>query len=379
MTYEKTNWKNDTEPFLEAENLNNIEEGIFQAHQMIANYTVDWFSINNKPTQYPPSFHGHAWSDISGKPTTFDPVIGDTATSAKAGDWLPTWGDVQSKPISFSPSAHTHDWVDIYNIPFDYTIFATKSELNQKASTAQVEDMINNIQPVDLSTYATKSYVTNAINEAVLAGGDVEIDLTSYALKTDVDNKVDKINGKGLSTNDFTNVEKQKLEYLENFDPTPLQASINNKVEKITGKGLSESDYTTTEKSKLAGIEVGAQKNPDMSIYALKTDLKSATQMEFNGEALEGLRRYVYDTTASDGSWEIDYADKGFTKFVNVYFYSIAKGTALADRTIPTLKQGQPTLTRCEGYLMSASSAGLLAAMTLVNGSGPVRIIVEGV
>ena len=83
----------------------------------------------------------------------------------------------------------------------------------------------------------------------------------------------------------------------------------------------------------------------DLSLYALKTDLKDATQMEFNGEPLEGLRRYVYDVNASDGSWSVDYADKNFTKFVNVYFYSIANGTGNSDRTIPTLKQGQPTLT----------------------------------
>ena len=36
------------------------------------------------------------------------------------------------------------------------------------------------------------------------------------------------------------------------------------------------------------------------------------------------------------------------------------------------------TLTRCEGHLMSASSVGLLAAMTLVNGSGKVHVTVYG-
>ncbi len=37
-----------------------------------------------------------------------------------------------------------------------------------------------------------------------------------------------------------------------------LLARLNNKVDKVTGKGLSTNDYTTTEKNKLAGIASGA-------------------------------------------------------------------------------------------------------------------------
>ena len=36
---------------------------------------------------------------------------------------------------------------------------------------------------------------------------------------------------------------------------------LNNKVDKVSGKGLSTNDYTTPEKTKLAGIEAGAQAN----------------------------------------------------------------------------------------------------------------------
>lgn len=46
------------------------------------------------------------------------------------------------------------------------------------------------------------------------------------------------------------------------------------KVDKVPGKSLSTKDYTGTEKDKLAGIEPGAQKNPDLSGYAQKTDLE---------------------------------------------------------------------------------------------------------
>ena len=39
-----------------------------------------------------------------------------------------------------------------------------------------------------------------------------------------------------------------------------LQATLNNKVDKVDGKGLSANDYTTAEKDKLASIENGANK-----------------------------------------------------------------------------------------------------------------------
>lgn len=39
-----------------------------------------------------------------------------------------------------------------------------------------------------------------------------------------------------------------------------LDSNLNYKVDKVTGKGLSTNDYTTAEKTKLAGIETGANK-----------------------------------------------------------------------------------------------------------------------
>lgn len=42
--------------------------------------------------------------------------------------------------------------------------------------------------------------------------------------------------------------------------------ALDNKVDKVSGKGLSTNDYTTTEKNKLAGIETGAQVNDVTSV-----------------------------------------------------------------------------------------------------------------
>ena len=88
------------------------------------------------------------------------------------------------------------------------------------------------------------------------------------ALDSAVAGKVDKVAGKGLSTNDYTTAEKAKLAGLSNYDDTSVKASITaietknaaqdtaiaGKVDKVTGKGLSTNDYTTAEKQKLAGL-----------------------------------------------------------------------------------------------------------------------------
>lgn len=55
-------------------------------------------------------------------------------------------------------------------------------------------------------------------------------------------------------------------------DITNLQTSLDSKVDKITGKGLSTEDYTTTEKNKLAGIQSGAEVNVNADWNATSGD-----------------------------------------------------------------------------------------------------------
>lgn len=47
------------------------------------------------------------WADVQGKPETFAPIIGTTATTAKAGNWVPAWADVTGKPTTFAPIVGT--------------------------------------------------------------------------------------------------------------------------------------------------------------------------------------------------------------------------------------------------------------------------------
>lgn len=71
----------------------------------------------------------------------------------------------------------------------------------------------------DLSNYYTKS--------------ETDTKLAAKASKTELNTKVDKVTGKGLSTNDYTTVEKNKLASLSNYDDTAIKQQITNLDNKI--------------------------------------------------------------------------------------------------------------------------------------------------
>lgn len=97
-----------------------------------------WGEITDKPATFAPSAHSHAWADVTGKPTiiaagadqaaaravigagTSSLVLGTTSGTAKAGDWLPAWSDVSGKPSTFPPSAHSHSWDDVTGKPVEF-------------------------------------------------------------------------------------------------------------------------------------------------------------------------------------------------------------------------------------------------------------------
>ena len=91
-------------------------------------------------------------------------------------------------------------------------------------------------------------------------------------LNINVNSRVEKVAGKDLSSNDYTTTEKNKLNGLQNTTVTDsltststtealsanqgriLNTNVNSKVDKVTGKGLSTHDYTTVDRNKLATL-----------------------------------------------------------------------------------------------------------------------------
>lgn len=96
--------------------------------------------------------------------------------------------------------------------------------------------------------YPTIKAVVDYVDDHVPEGDSYD----DTEIRTELENKVDKVEGKGLSTNDFTDDLKLKLEAIgtgtgdSDYDDTELRIEIAKKVDKVAGKGLSSVDVTQT-------------------------------------------------------------------------------------------------------------------------------------
>lgn len=104
----------------------------------------------------------------------------------------------------------------------------------------------------DASTTTFKQW-RQAINGDDSTSNMNKIDKFASDTDTILANKVDKIDGKQLSTNDFTNADKIAIS-TNTTDITTLKTTVANKVDKVTGKGLSTNDYTNAAKAKVDAI-----------------------------------------------------------------------------------------------------------------------------
>lgn len=217
-------------------------------------------------------------------------------------------------------------------------------------------------------------------------------------VKTLLGGKVDKETGKGLSTNDYTTTEKNKLsgiasgaevnqnafsniaigsttiaadsktdtltltagsnitltpnatsdsitiaattitvdDSLSSTSTNPVQnkvinTALGNKVDKVSGKGLSTNDYTTAEKEKLAGIAEGATANVGTITGVSMNGTSVATSGVANITSLPAsilngaIKNGVTATTQADGD--------NSTKVATTAFVATAITNALADIT----------------------------------------------
>ena len=129
-------------------------------------------------------------------------------------------------------------------------------------SFADVEEELE--AKADKSTTYTKTDVDNLLDdkadktEIPTKTSDLENDSGFLTQHQDVSGKEDKSNKVNAfqNTPDNTHYPTEKL----------VKDSLDNKVDKVSGKGLSTNDYTTVEKQKLANIEAGAEVNDVNSV-----------------------------------------------------------------------------------------------------------------
>ena len=159
------------------------------------------------------------------------------------------WENIEDKPEEFPPSAHVHQWGEIQGKP---TVFYDDTEIKE-----EIAEKVDKV--------AGKSLSTNDFTDAEKVKLASLENYDDSAIQTELDTKVDKVEGFGLSENNFSDAEQTKLENLQNFDPSGIIQDLGNKVDKVAGKGLSDNNYSTDEKTKLDNI--------NLSNYVLQTSL----------------------------------------------------------------------------------------------------------
>lgn len=153
-----------------------------------------------------------------------------------------------------------------------------------------------------------------------------------------VSGKVDKVSGKGLSTNDYTDSAKSFLEetvpeQIDRIDAKIAEVEANvysnfkNKVDKVTGKGLSTNDFTTELKDKLDGVEEGANKT------AVDAELSATSENPVQNKTVKAALDKKIDEPTSNGL---------VRKFMSGVYGTVGVDTTMptspTDNSVPTSK-----------------------------------------
>jgi hypothetical protein len=322
-------------------------------------------------------------------------ITSGLATKANAAD-LNQKADVSSLS-AYATTEAVSDLVKKVNQKADATALAplaTTQALNTLATT-----VANKIDATALTPYATKAYVDQKVGTAfdpsvlepmatkealeelktVVAGKAAKTDLTSLATKDDVNQaderikadlakKVDAEEGKGLSTNDFTNALKAKLENMASgaggsASLDDVKATVESEVKKSIGALNLDTRFSgKADATELANYVT----TTDFNGY--KTEVtaalgEKATTIQVNA-AVAGL---ISETTA-DGKYVLK-ADLATLK-------TEVEGKATATDITTALAQYATTKALTDGLATKAESSALTSLATKEELSG-LRTIVE--
>lgn len=189
-------------------------------------------------------------------------------------------------------------------------------ELIRQMQELGAADLSEYQKKTDATLTTTNKTIVGAINELKTSGGGVSTDsIVDNLTSTDAtkvlsakqgkvlnDAKVDKITGKGLSTNDYTTAEKSKLEGLSNYT-LPIATSTELGGIKV-GTGL---DLTSEGVLNATGVSV------DLSPYQQKTDSTlTTTSKEIVGAINENssqIKEMAKDLLLEDGKLYLKKSD----------------------------------------------------------------------
>lgn len=142
-----------------------------------------------------------------------------------------------------------------------------KSKINNNAD--ELNEAQGDIEDLQQGQGATNGDIASLKNRV----STLELDNTRN--KQDIANKVDKVNGKGLSTEDYTTAEKQKLAGLNNYDDTEIKEDIQDiKSEQTTqNTKLQELEdnqiHITTERASNLNVQDASGQNAKIKLFGI--------------------------------------------------------------------------------------------------------------
>lgn len=240
--------------------------------------------------------------------------------------------------------------------------------LNQEISKAMAA-LVNGAPSIFDTLKEISDWIETAGNET----SSVLQALSSKADKQQIETLQNQINSIQIPNISNLSTKTEVQELFESIDLTryPTKTELNDRLSEVVTGEQDLSKYVT--KDELTTDHYTKQETNSFLVSS------SIASFDATGQKMQPLK--IFSTTVmanSDGVWSVDYSHVGFTTKPVVTATGQATGTDLANRRFASLSPGEPSLTGCVGLLLSSSSVGLLAAMTMVAAEGEVNVIAMG-
>lgn len=170
-----------------------------------------------------------------------------------------------------------------------------------------------------------------------------EGEYNSYTEYTLINGKPERYGKQDIVVDAYTRAETDSL-LAPKANTSYVDNELSQKVDKVNGKGLSTEDYTSAEKEKLSGVEAGAQVNPDLAKVASTGSYNDLSDKPVIPESQSKMDRQI--TIAASG-WS-----NGIYSFENLYpssTYDILDITPIDGVTTDAQKEAW-NKANCNGY-----------------------------
>ena len=225
--------------------------------------------------------------------------------------WVPSWNDLAANPFTITAPANnqilkynsaTGKWQNwtpdflTYYAESDPVFMAWNKSTGITISSSQVNDFQESVtnNPVVITNSTKNSYPVADAEKLVGIAPGAEVNVNADWNATSGDAQI--LNKPTLATvatsgiySDLYGLPTIPTQYTDAMADLRVVSGITGKVDKIAGMGLSTNDYTTAERNKLAGIASGAEVNVNADWNAAGGDAQILNKPTLSAVAITGI------------------------------------------------------------------------------------------